>query len=133
MSDVLFAGYEPEPVPHLDPDLSADRRLTLRQQARVRRGEHPLTHGPLHTQALRTASREDARGLPLTCGTCVFRESFQWHNRTYPKCVSHDRAFVKHSTATDVRAWWPACPAYLPTSADPHPRQEIPSDRSTRR
>lgn len=117
MSDVLFAGYDPPPVPHLDPDLSAGQRLTLRQQANVRAGVHPLTRGPLHAQALRTASREDARGLPLTCGTCVFRELKQWHNSTYPKCVSHDRAFVTHGATTDVRGWWPACPNYLPTSS----------------
>lgn len=117
MSDVLFAGYDPDPLPHQDPDLSPDRRLTLRQAANIRVGIHPLTHGQLNTQASRAATRADDRGLPLTCGTCVFRESVQWHNRTYPKCVSHARTYVKHSTATDVRAWWPACPNYLPTSA----------------
>lgn len=111
MSDVLFAGYEPpEPV-------SADRRLTMRQAVEIRVGKHPLTHGLLHAQARRTASRDDPKGLPLTCGTCVFRQVFRWHDYSYPKCVSYDRTFVKHSTATDVRAWWPACPNYLPTAA----------------
>ena len=115
MSDTLFEGYEPDPVPHIDPDLSPDRRLTLRQQADIRAGVHPLTRGPLHDQADRTATRVDGRGRPLTCGTCVFRQAFRWHNQTFPKCVSYDRVFVKHSTASDVRAWWPACPNYLPS------------------
>lgn len=114
MTDVLFEGYDPAPLPGVDPDLSADRRLTLRQQGFIRVGVHPLTRTQMHRQASRAATRDDATGLPLTCGTCVFRETFQWHNRTYPKCVSYDRMFVKHSTATDVRAWWPACPNYLP-------------------
>ena len=37
----------------------------------------------------------------------------------YPKCVLPDprtgrpiEARLTHSAATDVRAWWPACPAY---------------------
>lgn len=112
---MLFTGFDPDPVPHKDPNLSADRRLTLRQQANIRAGVHPLTRGQLHPQASRTATREDGTRQPLTCGTCVFRESVQWHNRTYPKCVSHARTYLTHGTTTDVRAWWPACPNYLPT------------------
>lgn len=111
MTEALFDGYEPEPAPHKDPNLSADRRLTLRQQADIRDGKHPLTHGPLHDQADREATREDRR-RPFTCGTCVFREIFSYHNRTYPKCVAYYRVYVKHSAQTDVRAWWPACPTY---------------------
>lgn len=80
----------------------------------VRLGQHPLTRGRLHPQASRAATREDGPRQPMTCGTCVFRESHQWHNRTYPKCISHGRVYLTHGTATDVRAWWPACPNYLP-------------------
>lgn len=116
MSDALFDGYEPEIIPAKNPDLSADRRLTLRQQGDIRAGVHPLTRGPLHDQGDRAANRHDGARRPLTCGTCVFRESFLWHNATYPKCIAHNRVFVKHSTTTDVRAWWPACPSYLPTT-----------------
>lgn len=116
MSDVLFDGYEPA---RIDPELSPGRRLTLRQQAYIRVGRHPLTHGPLHIEGSRAATRDDEPGQPLTCGTCVFRRLHRWHNDTWPKCVSHDRTFVTHSTATDVRAWWPACPSYLPTAAGP--------------
>lgn len=117
MTEPLFAGYEPEPQPHLDPDLSADRRLTLRQQADIGKGTHPLTRGPIHDQAVRTAVRGDGGRLELRCGTCVNRQTFRWHNKTYPKCVAFDRVFVKHSAATDVRGWWPACPSYLPSGS----------------
>jgi hypothetical protein len=118
MTEPLFGGYEPPPPPPWkDPDLSPDRRLTLRQQGEISRGVHPLTHGPLHDQASRDASRDDGGRLPLRCGSCVNRQQFQWHDKTYPKCVAHDRVFVKHSTATDVRGWWPACPAYLPSGS----------------
>lgn len=123
MTTPLFDGYE---APRIDPDLSAGQRLTLRQQANIRVGRHPLTHGPLHIQASRTATRDDLPRQQLTCGTCVFRTLHHWHNQTYPKCVSHDRTFVTHSTATDVRAWWPACPAYLPTSPSAPTQQGVP-------
>lgn len=113
MTEPLFEGFEPEPQPHKDPDLSADRRLTLRQQVDIRKGTHPLTHGPLHQGADRNVTKDDGSRRPLTCGTCKFREIFQWHNKSYPKCTAHDRVFLKHSTQTDVRAWWPACPSYL--------------------
>ena len=117
MTEPLFEGFEPQPQPHKDPDLSADRRLTLRQQADIRKGTHPLTRGPLHEKASRDAAREDGGRLELRCGTCINRQQFRWHDKSYPKCVAHDRVFLKHSTATDVRGWWPACPAYLPTGS----------------
>jgi hypothetical protein len=116
MTDALFDGYEPEIIPGIDPDLSAGQRLTLRQTGDIRAGRHPLTHGPLHDQGDRSASRDNGNRRPLTCGTCIYRELFKWHDYTYPKCIAHDRVFLKHSTATDVRAWWPACPSYLPTA-----------------
>lgn len=115
VTEPLFEGFEPPPPPpHKDPTLSQDKRLVLRQQADIRRGTHPLTHGPLHPAADRAATKDDGTGRALTCGTCKFREQVQWHDRTYPKCVAHNRAFLKHSTQTDVRGWWPACPSYLP-------------------
>lgn len=117
MTDTLFDGYDPEPQPHKDPDLSPDRRLTLRQLGEIRKAVHPLTHGPLHGQADRNATKDDGPRRPFTCGTCKFRESFLWHNKTFPKCTAHNRVFLKHSTQTDVRAWWPACPVYLPAGS----------------
>lgn len=116
MTEPLFEGYEPEGAAG-DAQLSPDRRLTLRQQADVRKGLHPLNHGPLHDQADRSASKDDGARRPLTCGTCVNRQSFVWKSGSYPKCVAFDRVFVKHSAATDVRAWWPACPRYLPAGS----------------
>lgn len=110
--ETLFDSFDPD-----DEDLSAGQRLTVRQQGDVRKGTHPLTHGPLHDQASRTAVREDGGRIELRCGTCVNRQTFRWHNKSYPKCIAHDRVFVKHSAATDVRGWWPACPAYLPSGS----------------
>lgn len=110
----LFDGFE---SPHDGEDLSADRRLTIRQQADIGKGMHPLTRGPIHDQADRVATREDGGRLELRCGTCVNRQMFRWHNKSYPKCTAHDRVFVKHSAATDVRGWWPACPSYLPSGS----------------
>ena len=88
--------------------LSADRRRTLRQRADVAVGRHPLTRGPL------------AVGPSLTCGRCRFREVLAYHARSYPKCVWQPASAeasswpprVSHGSASDVRAWWPACPDY---------------------
>ena len=104
--DTLFGGYEPpEPVPRPDkPDLSADRRRTLRQAADIKAGRHPLTRGPLHPAADRTAHRDDGKHLPYRCGSCVHRVDRGW-----PKC---DLSTMTSSAASDVRAWWPACPQY---------------------
>lgn len=92
---------EPTLFPDLQPvetvageTLSAGRRLTLRQKADVDRGVHPLR---------RTRTDPDPAH---TCGSCIHRELYQHHNRTYPKC---DVGPVAHSTQTDVRAWWPGC------------------------
>lgn len=112
MTEPLFAGYDPPPQPHKDPALSAGRRLTLRQAADILAERHPLTRGPLHPDADRGATRDDGPKRPFTCGTCVHRELFLWHNTTYPKCVAHNRAYMTHCQTTDVRAWWPACPQY---------------------
>jgi hypothetical protein len=44
-----------------------------------------------------------------TCGNCRFRELLDYHGRAYPKCTVDGELRIAHSTATDVRAWWPAC------------------------
>ena len=88
--------------------LSAGRRRTLRQRADLEAGRHPLAGGPL------------AVGPSLTCGDCRFREVLPYHARSYPKCQwrppgagpSSWPPRVSHGSATDVRAWWPACPDY---------------------
>lgn len=113
----LFPGYD-EPASR-DPELSADRRRTLRQAEQVAAGVHPLTRGRLHPQASREASRDDPKGLPFTCGTCPLRRP--WGAHGYPKCelsvpgaptMAARFPYLTHSAATDVRAWWPACESY---------------------
>ena len=127
MSEPLFDGYEPMPLPKSrEPGLSADQRRTLRQTEAIRKGVHPLTGHTLHEFADRYARKTDAKGLPFTCGSCIFRQPGQAHGRTYPKCTFtgalgadqiryfSDLPRVSHGAATDVRAWWPACPDYSP-------------------
>lgn len=122
----LFDGYEPSPLPpSRDPDLSADRRRTLRQAEQIRSGIHPLTGRPLHLLADIYARPSDGRNLPYRCGSCVFRQVAKWHDTSYPKCWfpenrGADEVTVKgyprvtHGGASDVRAWWPACRDYSP-------------------
>lgn len=92
MTEQLFPGFEPEPVE----ELSAGRRLTIRQHDDVERGVHPLMRGPLHADP------------EATCGSCVHR-IHRGHSSGYPKC---DLTTMSHSAASDVRAWWPACPKW---------------------
>ncbi|HEY5200056.1 MAG TPA: hypothetical protein VIJ31_04030 [Acidothermaceae bacterium] len=106
MMDTLFEGYEAGPV--VDDGLSADRRRTLRQRRDVASGVHPLTGGK-------------ARPDLGTCGECTFRQLFRHHDGTYPKCFWTPPSWsaeryettapprLSHGTASDVRAWWPAC------------------------
>ena len=101
--DTLFGGYDP-PVALADESLSADQRRTLRQRRDVDSGVHPLMGGPLHERADRTVKAGDPKGLPHTCGSCVHRDP-----HGYPSCVIGPRS---HGAATDVRAWWPACPRW---------------------
>lgn len=110
MSDQpLFPGFEPPeaaPPSSTRPDVSDDRRRTIRQAADVKAGRHPLMTGPLHPQADRHAHRDDGKNLPFRCGSCVHRVDVGW-----PKC---DLTTMTASVASDVRAWWPACPKYSP-------------------
>lgn len=88
--------------------VSAGRRLAERQARDIRSGHHPLTGGPLHEQADRTAHPGDPRSLLYRCGTCAHRvgvQSFE-SGKTYPKC---DISKMSRGAATDVRSWWPAC------------------------
>jgi hypothetical protein len=118
---------EPEPQPQ-EERLSPDRRRTLRQRDAIARGVHPLNGFPLHAWA-DSSAQPGERTAPFTCGSCRFRVLVGWHRKTYPKCVwdasrvdqdagdfearTLDEArFISHSTATDVRAWWPACVKY---------------------
>lgn len=81
-------------------DLSPDRRRTLRQRRDVDAGVHPLMGGP---------TRPDLG----TCGGCAHRVLSRRGNGTYPKC---DKTTMSGSAASDVRAWWPACPRFEPAN-----------------
>lgn len=128
MSETLFPGYEPEVRPLLpseEPGLSADRKRTLRQAEEVQAGIHPLTKGPLHPLASKHRDAASPKADPFTCGSCWFRQLVKHHDYRYPKCFHGaenptDTAagrlpWVTGSAATDVRAWWPACPNYTPS------------------
>ena len=65
----------------------------------------------------------------------------EYHDRTYPKCWLPAKAAgadgslrevyprVTHSAASDVRAWWPACPDYSPgDSLSPDAARSIPEE-----
>ena len=96
----LFGAPVELVVTEVDPTagLSAGRRLTLRQKTDVEKGVHPLVGGPTRPEL-------------GTCGDCAHRTGNHGGNRTYPKC---DLLPVTHSAASDVRAWWPACPSHSP-------------------
>lgn len=121
--DSLFPDFEPEARtlrPSEQPDLSADRRRTLRQAERIADGIHPMTGGPLHELASRHRDAEAPKSDPFTCGSCYFRDSLRYRGGSYAKCVlgaTNDKPgpYMTHSAATDVRAWWPACRDYSPS------------------
>ncbi|HEY9264592.1 MAG TPA: hypothetical protein VIQ11_08325 [Mycobacterium sp.] len=132
----LFPGFEPPEKPEHNPSLSAGQRLTLRQAADISVGRHPLTGGTLHELASRHRDSASPKKDPFTCGSCYFRSSELYHNTSYPKCwlpapgSSADKpryTRVTHGPATDVRAWWPACPDYSPgDSSSPDAARYIP-------
>lgn len=115
----LFGGYEP--AERVDEHLSPDRRRTLRQIGQVSAGIHPLTGGRLHDQATRHRAPTDGKRDPFTCGSCWFRGNRGGVAGSYPKCWAGDGARVTGGPATDVRAWWPACPDYTPADRDLSP------------
>ena len=137
----LFDGYEPPPTLAVDESLSADRRRTLRQAGQVSAGIHPLTGGRLHPLASRHRDAASPKSDPFTCGSCYFRRVEKYHDRSYPKCWLPNPAIgadapsrriysrVSNSAASDVRAWWPACPDYSPgDSLSPDAARSIPGE-----
>lgn len=144
LDEPLFGGYEPPAQPESDVELSADRRRTQRQGQQIAIGRHPLTGGPLHPLASRHRDADSPKTDPFTCGSCYFRNTARYHGKTYPKCwlpgprtgetykvgdvtmtIGYPRA--THGAASDVRAWWPACPDYSPgDSASPDAARGIP-------
>lgn len=103
--------------------LTPGEALRHRQADKLARGIHPLTRPgwapiPLHRDAA-PAGDKDAPGH--RCGHCRFRLILGHHDRPFPKCVLPDRrgdaSRATHSSASDVRKWWPACADFQP--ADP--------------
>jgi hypothetical protein len=92
-TETLF-GPAPEPAPQL----SADQRLTKRNNDLLESGKHPATLLPL-------------LGSDARCGTCAHHQHLAHHNRSYHKCDEH-RLGITHSTSSDVRVSWPACTKY---------------------
>jgi len=111
MSDVGLFDLPPGAVVPLEvePTLSADRRRTIRQLAMLRRGRHPIGEARLHPDAPPADDRETPGPR---CGSCWYRQVLDHHGKGWPKCLRNDGIWVAHSTASDVRAWWPACVSY---------------------
>lgn len=122
MTDALFdlpAGAVAE-------KLSTGRRLTIRQATDLARGRHPLTGDRLHPEA---APHDDRKAPGRRCGNCWYRgPSSGEHAGSFPKCwygyqtPTNTEKFataprITGGPATDVRAWWPACPDH--TWTDP--------------
>lgn len=139
----LFEGYEPPPIVEEPPGLSAGQRLTQRQQQNVANGVHPLTRGKLHPLASRARDASAPKDDPFTCGSCYFRHVEKYHDRSYPKCFLPDPLAgadglarpvyprVTNGPASDVRAWWPACPDYSPGARiSPDAARSIPEEES---
>lgn len=118
----LFDVPAPAPQPPAV-KLTPGEALRQRQAEKLLRGLHPLTRDGwppilLHRKA---ASAADSQSPGLRCGGCAYRQTITYHDRAYPKCVLPDRrgetSRATHSTASDVRAWWPACQDYEPKPA----------------
>lgn len=96
MTDTLFPGFDdrlPEP-----PKLSADQRRTLAAKRKIDKGIHP------------------ANGLKIIrngekCGTCEHIVHQGGTAGSYLKC---DLGSMSRGPASDIRAWWPACPQWEP-------------------
>lgn len=97
--------------------LSATRRRTLLRLILLDKGEHPVTHMPLHPQAPLDADRWDRYTREFTCGACAHRFVLQHHDKRYPKCdLLSQQAKGAHSATTDTPKWLPACTAYQPVA-----------------
>jgi len=90
--------FEVEPVDP-EPALSANRRRTIRNQASLDKGVHPVS-------GLRLLPVESG----ASCGGCdnFLVEQARSRSKTYFKC----KLKYSHGPATDLRKRWPACEAY---------------------
>lgn len=93
-----------------EPELGADARRTQRNLAALAAGRHPVTGRALHADA---PPVDDRAATGPRCGTCthMFRKV---RSGTYLKCEVRTTG----GSATDLRAWWPACAAYDPNNKE---------------
>jgi hypothetical protein len=105
----LFGQDEAGPVVRhvVETKESADSRRHRKQEDAVRdKGEHPITHGPLHPEAERKFATSGKAAF--TCGTCLFRRQVG----KSMKCTNFDERYATDSVITNVLAEFPACPGY---------------------
>ncbi|WP_370325272.1 hypothetical protein [Euzebya sp.] len=98
-------GFADSPPPEHEPEVSprGHTRYGARARNRIRRGEHPLTGGLLHPDAI--ADPAVREGGPR-CGTCIHITTPVGHRgKTWRKCD----LIGGGSEATDLRRWWPGC------------------------
>lgn len=102
--DLLAAipGLTPGPLPtdrppRRRPDESRDRRLTARNNELLEAGRHPATGAALLDEA-----------WGYHCRDCTHAVRVDHHDRQWWKCGVH-RLGMSHSSASDIRAGWPAC------------------------
>lgn len=98
MSEQLF-DMPADPLPDWrDPSLSSTRRITVKNNALIAQGFHPLTHRSLLTTG-------------ETCGGCRFAEVVNGGRRSYWKCGKAERT---RGPGSDLRKKWPACELFRP-------------------
>lgn len=110
------------PVTEARPKPAREARRRQRQTEAMQHGQHPLAVAlriPIRIHPDAPTNPLDRTTPGLRCGTCAHREL---HNggtaQDFPKCflpgpgASHPR--ITGGPGTDVRAWWPACPAHQP-------------------
>lgn len=112
----LFEVDESRRVPE-PPKLKPDQRRAQLQAEKFAAGYHPITGAKLHEEA---APFDDRSAPGRRCGSCVFRRTLGYHNRSWPKCLNPGNLgadeldalghpYVSHGAATDCRGWFPAC------------------------
>lgn len=103
------------------PKLTTGQRRIQRQAEALQHGQHPLAvalHIPIRLHADAPTDRLDQTAPGLRCGTCRYRDLHNGGTGShFPKCWLpgpqpgvHPR--ISRGPGTDVRAWWPACPAH---------------------
>lgn len=88
-----------EPTRPTAEGLSVGRKITLRNNAMLEQGVHPV-------------SRRLLANNGRTCGTCS-HHTVNVRTKTYHKCDLN----LTGGPGTDIRLSWPACTAWMPETA----------------